>query len=198
MPASAIHRGVAEDDPRNRGAIAYFAPKPVTPESIRETLRRSRPEASTVEIEARVREVTTRIATGPIKPPAPLSQSLAEVDDPVNGLGTHPDIVAHLWKLDATLPRSCRWVFWGRPALVHPETSVIFAVGFGTLGYVMRLPPAILDVASADQARVAIGGNPGQSFEIGAAGPEWRFVRPRAPEAEWCRAAYEFAGTGPS
>ena len=174
--------------------IAFFVPKPVTAESARETLRRSRPNAPGADIEARVRELMARIAAGPIKPPPPLSQSLAEVDDPLYGLSTHPDIIEQLWKVDSAMPRTCRWVVWGRPALVHPETGVIFAVGYGTLGYVMRLPPAVLDEAPADQAQVEIKGNPGQSFDIGAAGPEWRFVRPRAPAALWCRAAYDFAG----
>jgi len=36
--------------------------------------------------------------------------------------------------------------------------------------------------------------------EIGAGrrlfAPEWRFVSAHAGEAEWCRVAYEFAGTG--
>jgi len=129
-----------------------------------------------------------------VRPPPPLSQSLEEVDDPVEGLGTHPDIVEQLWQLDAALPQSCRWVVWGMPALVHPETGVVFAVGFGTLGYVMRLPPAVLDVAPVDQAKIIISGNPGQYWDIGPAGPEWRFIRPWAPEAAWCLAAYEFAG----
>ena len=135
-----------------------------------------------------------RIAAGPIKPPPPLSQCLIEVDDPLYGLGTHPDIIEHLWKLDASLPRSCRWVFWGKPSLVHPETGVVFGVGFGTLGYVMRLPPSILEAAAPDQAMIVITGNPGQTFDIGPAGPEWRFVRAHAPEADWCRAAFDFAG----
>lgn len=141
-----------------------------------------------------MRDVMARIAAGPVRPPPPLSQALADVDDPLYGLGTHPDIIERLWTLDAALRRSCRWVFWGKPALVHPETGVVFAVGFGTLGYVMRLPPAILEVAPADQAKVVITGNPGQTFDIGPCGPEWRFIRPWAPEAEWCHAAYEFAG----
>jgi len=99
-----------------------------------------------------------------------------------------------MWKLDDTLPQKCRWVFWGGPALVHPQTGVVFARGFGTIGYVTRLPPDILSVAAADQARVVVTGNPGQSFDIGPAGPGWRFIRHDAPEAEWCRAAYDFAG----
>jgi hypothetical protein len=135
----------------------------------------------------------TRIASGPIKPPAPLSQSLTEVDDPFYGLSTHPDIIEHLWKLDESLPQPCRWVFWGKPSLVHAQTGVVFAVGFGTM-YVMRLPPHILRNVTGEQAKVVPSGNPGQSFDIGPMGPEWRFVMSRAPEATWCRAAYDFAG----
>src|SRR5438132_10835702 len=100
MTTPAGHRGVAEDDPRNRGPIAFFRPKKVTRESARETLTHSLPRASAAAIESRVNELMERIARGPVKPPAPLSQSLEEVDDPRYGLGTHPDIVEHMWKLD--------------------------------------------------------------------------------------------------
>jgi hypothetical protein len=134
-----------------------------------------------------------KIATGPIKPDPPLSQALTEVDDPWNGLGTHPDIIEHMWKLDDTLPRCCRWVFWGGPALVHPQTGVVFAVGLGTIGYVMRLPPHILAQVTPEQASQLVIRNPAYKFDISAAGPEWRFVTARTAEPEWCRAAYDFA-----
>jgi hypothetical protein len=146
------------------------------------------------EIEAKVQEVMDKLARGPIRPDPPVSQSLDEVADPRYGLGTHPDIIEHMWHLDAALPQRCRWVFWGGPALVHPVTGVVFARGFGTIGYVMRLPRQVLGSAEASDAKVIVAGNPGQSFDIGPAGPEWRFVRWGAPEAEWCRAAYDFAG----
>lgn len=188
------HCGVAENDPRNRGAIEYFRPKPFTIEKARELLTRTRPRASPEEIEEHVRNLMQKMAAGPVKPPAPLSQSLADVADPYNGLGTHPDIIDILWKLDSALPQSCRWVFWGMPALVHPETGVVFAVGYGTIGYVMRLPPHVLAAAKPDQAMAVVPGNPGQTFEIGSAGPEWRFVRWSAPAEAWTREAYDFAG----
>ncbi len=194
MPTFAGHRGVAEQDLRNSGPIAFFKPIAVTAESARERLKRNLPKSSPADIERRVQQVMTRIAAGPVKPPPPLSQSLAEVDDPYYGLGTHPDIIEHMWKLDGLLPQRCRWVFWGHPSLVHPQTGIVFAVGFGTIGYVMRLPQPILDTATSDQARVVVTGNPGQTFDISPAGPEWRFVNSRAPEAEWCQAAYAFAG----
>jgi hypothetical protein len=195
------HVGVAPDDPRNRAPIAYFKPKPVTADSARASLRQALPHATDGDVEARVERLLQKIATGPIKSDPPLSQSLAEVDDPWYGLGTHPDIIEHMWKLDDTLPRSCRWVFWGGPALVHPQTGVVFAVGFGTIGYVMRLPPHVLAQAMPEQASQVVRRNPTYKFDISAGGPEWRFVTTRAPEAEWCRAAYDFAGlpaTGPA
>ena len=194
----ADHVGVVANDPRNAGVIAYFQPKPVTLESARQSLREAAPRAAADEIEKRAQEVMQKIAKGPIKPPPPLSQSLGEVDDPHYGLGTHPDIIEHMWQLDKSLPQSCRWVFWGGPALVHWQTGVVFAVGFGTIGYVTRLPPHILARATSEQAAVRINRNPGRIFDIGPAGPEWRFVTQRAPEAEWCRAAYDFAGDAPT
>ena len=197
MPTQTLHCGVAANDPRNRGAIAFFRPHKVTPERARDMLRRAAPRAPTSAIESRVRETMARIKKGPVKPPAPLDQSLTEVPDPLYGLGTHPDIVERMWALDTGLPQSCRRAFWGKPALVHPETGVVFAVGFWTIGYVMRLPPQILKDASPEQANARARGNPGQSFDISAAGPEWRFVSSAAPESEWCRAAYDFAGQAP-
>jgi hypothetical protein len=58
----------------------------------------------------------------------------------------------------------------------------------------MRLPPQILAQATPAQVAVRISRNPGRTFDIGAAGPEWRFLTHYAPEAEWCRAAYDYAG----
>jgi hypothetical protein len=194
MPAFAEHRGVADDDARNRDPITFFKPMTFTVESAREMLKRNLPNASPADIEMRVRQVMTRIADRPVKPPPPLSQSLSEVDDPHYNLGTHPDIIERMWKLDELLPQRCRWVFWGKPSLVHPRTGVVFAVGFGTVGYVMRLPTQILNDATTEQAEIVVTGNPGQTFDISPAGPEWRFVKRRAPEADWCRVAYEFAG----
>jgi hypothetical protein len=70
-------------------------------------------------------------------------------------------------------------VFWGKPSRVHPQTGVVFVVGFGTIGYVMRLPPHILSNVTAEQPKVVVSGNSGQTFDIGAMGPEWRFVMSR-------------------
>ena len=187
------HRGVAIDDPRNAGPIAFFAPKQVTRESARQRLTVAMRGKSTAEVEAAVDRVLDKIARGPIRTDSPVSQSLADVADPWYGLGTHPDIIESMWKLDDELPQRCRWVFWGRPALVHPDTGVVFAVGIGTIGRVIRLPPQVLEAADPRHANTVMTGNPGQTFDIGPAGAEWRFVLPQAPAAAWCRAAYDFA-----
>ncbi|HXV00398.1 MAG TPA: hypothetical protein VG166_07860 [Caulobacteraceae bacterium] len=158
-----VHRGVSPDDPLNRGIIARF--RPPTP-----TLAQ-----------------LARIDAGQLRASPPLSQPLEAAPDPWWGLSTHPDLVEQLWRLDRSLPRSCRWLLWGYPALVRPETGVVFALAFGTVGIVVRLPPGFRESASAFRPT-----NPGQVWDISPAGPEWRFL-PRGNEEPACAAAYAFA-----
>jgi hypothetical protein len=146
-----LHRGVAEDDPRNSRLLKLLAS---------------------------------------MKPTAPISQSVAQIPDPYYELGTHPDIVEHMWKLAATLPERCRWVVCGWPGFVHPRTGVVFGIGLGTIGLALRLPPSILAMADA----MLEPRHPSQVFDISPAGPQWRFATWSKPEAEWCRASYECAG----
>jgi hypothetical protein len=188
------HRGVALDDPRNAGPIAFFASKPVTRESATQSLTIAMRGRSAAAVEAAVDRLFDKIARGPVRPDPPVSQSLEEVADPRYGLGTRPDIIDILWRLDDALPQRCRWVFWGRPALVHPDTGVVFAVGTGTIGHVIRLPPRVLEAANPRHLRTVVTGNPGQTFDIGPAGPAWRFISLPAPETAWRCAAYDFAG----
>ncbi len=188
------HRGIAAEDPRNAGPIDYFRPRTPTRSSIRAMLAPYYSSKSAIDLEEKVDSVLEKIARGPIRPDPPLSRSLAAVADPVYGLGTHPDIIDDMWRLDDSLPGRCRWVFWGGPALVHPQTGVVFAVGIGTFGLVMRLPADVLNAADPDWLSVAVERKPAAPFEIGEAGPEWRFVGWKAPRALWARAAYDFAG----
>ena len=142
-----VDHGVALDDSRSAGPIAFFAPKEVTRESLRQTLTVAMRGKSLADVEAAVDRVLDKIARGPIRPDPPVSQSLGEVADPWYGLGTRPDIIEIMWNLDDTLPQRCRWVFWGRPALVHPDTGVVFAVGIGNIGHAIRLPTQVLEAA---------------------------------------------------
>lgn len=182
------HRGVNEDDPRNRGVIERFRPQEVTADSARARLARINPDPA--QVEERVAKLMANLASKPHRPPPPLSQPLEEAPEAFFGLSTHPDIVSELWRLDRALPRSCRWVVWGYPALVHPVTGVIFAIAYGTIGIAARLPPDRLNGALAASQN---------GSDIAAAGPEWRFLtgewRALTTEGEGaCRAAHDFAG----
>jgi hypothetical protein len=189
------HRGVAIDDFRNAGIIEYFKPKPVTMDSLVRVLTKTTAEAKAMAVvRSYAEKAMQRLMHGPASPEPPISQSLDEVADPFYGLGTHPDIVEELWKMDDTLPQKCRWVFWGRPSLVHPDTGVVFAVAFGTIGIVLRLPPEAIAAAGSQLCIVRQRGQQVPAFDIGQAGPEWRFVLPGSAAAQWCRAAYDFAG----
>jgi hypothetical protein len=84
------HRGVAIDDPRNAGAIAYFKPTEISRQALIERLMKISSGNSTVE------RVLHDLQNGRVRPDPPLSQSLEEVDDPHYGLGTHPDIIEHM------------------------------------------------------------------------------------------------------
>jgi hypothetical protein len=148
------HRGVAVDDPRNAGPIEFFRPKPVTRECLRRTLTAILGDKDPADVQSRIEKTMQTIARGPIAPDPLVSQPLDAVADPWYGLGTHPDIIEALWDMDDSLPQRCRWVFWGGPALVHPETGVVFAIGMGTIGIVFRLPPHVIASADPQLARV--------------------------------------------
>ena len=62
---------------------------------------------------------------------------------PYESLGTHPDLVARLWdELGRALPADCRAIFYGGPALIHPESGIVFGFAGGTHTYALRLPEA--------------------------------------------------------
>src|SRR5262249_18290587 len=65
----------------------------------------------------------------------------SEVADPYMTLGTHPDLVSRLWdELGKGLPADCRYVVFGAPVLLRPDSGVIFGFAGGTLTYALRLP----------------------------------------------------------
>jgi len=119
-----------------------------------------------------------------------------EVVRPYDSLGTHPDLVARLWdELAGDLPRECRTIFFGGPALVHPGTGILFGFAEGTHTYALRLPEIErLEAQRQGAARVVRYGK-GPSFDLTDVGPEWIFCRWYKGEEAWCRAAYDFAGT---
>jgi hypothetical protein len=46
--------------------------------------------------------------------------------------GVHPEITERVWQLGAAMPCECRTLVYGSPALLHPQTGVIFVYGGGT------------------------------------------------------------------
>jgi hypothetical protein len=185
------HRGIAEDDPRNAGPIAFFRPAEVTETHVHAQLSQAHRGEPAAEIGERVSEFMAKLRASPPRPPPPLSQPLQDIANPFLQLSTHPDIVVALWRMDSALPQPCRWVVWGRPALAHPRTGVIFAVAIGSIGIVMRLPPEARDGANAVR-QLSLG----RTYDVSPAGPEWRFVELRSEPL--ARLAFDFADEPPT
>src|SRR5206468_9515852 len=77
-----------------------------------------------------------------------------EILKPYESLGTHPDLVARLWdELAADLPADCRFVVFGAPALVRPDTGIVFGFAGGTHTYALRLPADVRQEAMLAGAR---------------------------------------------
>lgn len=172
------HQGVCLEDSRNRGPIAHFRPPEVTEDYVRLRFKRVFPRETPAQIDARVAQFRADLASKTPRAPPPLSQSLDDVPHPFFELGVHPDIVEQLWRLDRSLPLSSRWIVWGHPALVHPQTGVIFAVAIGTLGIVARLPPVLREGLAVTHPL-----NFGETFDVSSAGQEWRFLSSPPNEA---------------
>jgi hypothetical protein len=122
------------------------------------------------------------------------SVSPADVADPDMTLGTHPDLVQRLWdELGARLPAPCRWVVYGRPALVHPRTGLVFGFAGGTHTYGLRLPPAEHAEAVRAGARREHTYSDGSRLDAAALGAEWVLGGWLRQEPDWCLAAYAHA-----
>ena len=188
------HRGIDPTDARNAGIVEYFRPKPVTLESIAQKIAAISPGKSRSDIREQARQALERIESNPHRPDPPLSQPVEQAPHPWLGLGTHPDIIEPLWKLDDLLHQRCRWLLWGFPALVRPDSGVVFAAARGTIGIFLRLPPELL---ASDERAVAQGKAKildDAAHDIGSAGPEWRFLHSMASLAHYGMIAYSDAG----
>jgi hypothetical protein len=116
--------------------------------------------------------------------------------DPYMRLGTHPDLVARLWKdITTLLPEKCQWIINNRPVLVHPTSGIIFGYAEGTLAYALRLPPAEYEEA-IQKGAARTHKYLHSTFDLEAVGEGWVFGKWRQDEPRWCLAAYEFAGEG--
>ncbi len=117
-----------------------------------------------------------------------------DVERPYETLGTHPDLVSRLWdELQSALPEDCRAIFYGRPALVHPTTKVVFAFATGTHTYALRLPERERAEAIRAGATRVKHYPLEQALDLADVGDEWVFCGWFRAEEDWCRAAFEFA-----
>jgi len=104
-------------------------------------------------------------------------------------LGTHPDIVAHLWDtLAAALDGDARAVLRATPVLVDPASGVVVAVGIGTT-YALRLTPEDAAAAIAGGiATVHVFRTVGRTLDLAAEfGPGWVFGARHDDETAWLR-----------
>ena len=106
----------------------------------------------------------------------------------------HPDIIERIWRLAAVMPKDCRASVYGAPALVHPETGVIFAFGTGT-AYFLRLPAAAaaeaIKAGAFTNHRWSFGGDMDIRQQLGE---EWIGGRWLQNEPAWCLWAYKQVG----
>ena len=117
------------------------------------------------------------------------------VERPYDSLGTHPDLVARLWdELGRVLPVDCRAIFYGGPALIHPESGIVFGFAGGTHTYALRLPEAERLQALRLGARRTMHYPRGPAFDLSHIGDDWVFCGWYKDEGSWCRAAYDYAG----
>jgi hypothetical protein len=115
-------------------------------------------------------------------------------------LGTHPDLVEYLWRLGAALPRACACVIDERsyPLLVHPVSSVIFALAGGTSTLAFRLPARELAPALEEPGFGREYRYPGSTVRAADIGPDWALVRPYGDRnAERCTSAFTYAADFP-
>jgi hypothetical protein len=188
------HSGVALEHPDNAGVIARLNKPHVIadrPGLIRrlEQLQASQPSVA-------IDRVLFRLRNNIPDPPIPPSESPQSVN--AMGLGTHPDIVEHLWNIGRKLPTDCAWVAFRRPVLAHSVTGIIFGLGIGTLGYALRLPPEFMPEArafGAQQTRSGLGAKKDETYSLGDYGPDWWFGLWREHlDRRWSQVAYVYFG----
>ncbi len=107
------------------------------------------------------------------------------------GCGSHPDIVERVWdQLSAALPKSCRCLVHGTPALVHDKLGVVLGLTLGT-EYALLLPNGRMpDADKKAMERVHVYKTSRVTLDLGDFGPCWRFGRWNREEEEWMQEVY--------
>jgi hypothetical protein len=114
------------------------------------------------------------------------------------GSGCHPDIVERIWDaIGTSLPEDCRFLVYGVPALVHPSSQLIFAMGVGTQ-YALRLLPAVVEEAKTAGAKTTTTWSGGSKMHIDQEfGADWVFGAWLSQEPGWCQAVYNAENNPP-
>lgn len=114
------------------------------------------------------------------------------VPDPYWNCGCHPDVVERLWdQIGAGLPSGCRCLVHGTPALVHPGSGAILAIGIGTQ-YGLRLPGALAaDAIKAGAKTRTVWTNGGDMDTQRELGDDWVFGAWLPDELSWFKRVYE-------
>lgn len=128
-------------------------------------------------------------------PHCPVVTPPDSVRDPYMGQGSHPDIVQRVWdELGAALPRDCRCMIYGTPALCHPDSGVIIAICNGTQ-YNLRLTADDYKEAVAKGATTRTRWSTGEEMEATTVlGSDWIFGGWFKDEDKWCCHIYEQSG----
>ena len=110
-------------------------------------------------------------------------------------VGAHPDVVERLWdQLGKNLPKTSRALVFGTPALVHPESGVVFAFALGT-EYALRLPYRVWrDKRTAGLRTVAQWTGGGSTDIERECGKEWILGSYTADEISWCEEVFRDCG----
>lgn len=174
------HRGLATDDPRNAGVIELFRPEDLSVEELRRRIEAIAERVDNPKTKADILDRAKRVGEQTFRPPPQLFQAPGEFAWKDLAWAAHPDLVQAIRRIDAELDTDCLCLLWGRPALVHPGSGVVFAVAIGSIGIAARLPAAY---ASAPVLA---------AFDLAPAGPDWRFADLR--DTAWGQAALSWAG----
>ena len=125
----------------------------------------------------------------------PLSYHASDTHDPYYQLGTHPDLVEMLWdKFPARIPIDPRWILHGKPVLVHPATSIIFAFATGTHTYAFRIPAELRESAKATHASQHYRYPDGNVLDLTQYNADWIFGGNIHNEEELCLTGFQAAG----
>ena len=120
----------------------------------------------------------------------------SSASDPYYCAGSHPDVVERVWDdLGRELPRACRALVFGTPALVHEARGLVLCTALGTQ-YALRVPSArFAEAGTKGLVTLHHYKTSGTSLDLAGFGPSWRFGGWHACERDWLHELHaELAG----